>query len=426
MRSLLVAGFLLVAGCGSRPASSTLPSTNPTVVPAADLGAARGSALRDPGDGHLVSKDPRIVDLDIIRITATTRGVGGDPHTDHVATGDLFKEANAAAKAGETERAIGIYRRLVTEFPDSGYAPTSLFNIAAIYDGRRDLPATIAVLRELVKAYPTTRESIEGHLYIAALHTDHSQYPAALSTLDEVLARTNLTYADRIEAFARRGYVLIELRRHEEAEVALDAAIADFRKVTALEDTYYIAMASYYRGELAHRRFTDAPVRLPDDQLIADLEAKRVHAVKAYDYWRLRLLAREPAVQASLLGDRLGLSDVADLRRAVGGPRQGAIPQAHRDGRPPDLRARGPRSRTRAPREGPRGSPHERRARQSLRGRDRVEPRERRASGEGHGAARPRGQWCSHHAGRLRPRTYTAAEADCPRDSRPGDIVGLA
>ena len=286
MRSLLVAGFLVVAGCGSRPASSTLPTQNPTVVPAADLGVARGSALRDPGDGHLVSKDPRIVDLDIIRITATSRGIGGDPHTDHVATSDLFKEATAAAKAGETERAIGIFRRLVSEFPESGYAPASLFNIGAIYDGRRDLPATIAVLRELVKAYPATRESIEGHLYIAALHTDHSQFPEALTTTDEVLARTNLTYADRIEAFARRGYILIELRRHEEAEVALDAAIADFRKVTALEDTYYIAMASYYRGELAHRRFTDAPVRLPDDQLIADLEAKRVHAVKAYDYWR--------------------------------------------------------------------------------------------------------------------------------------------
>jgi tetratricopeptide (TPR) repeat protein len=286
MRSLLVAGFLVVAGCGSRPPSPTLPTRNSTVVPAADLGAARGSALRDPGDGHLVAKDPRIVDLDIIRITATSRGLGGDPHTDHVATGDLFKQANAAAKAGETERAIGIYRRLVTEFPESGYASTSLFNIAAIYDGRRDLPATIAVLHELVKAYPSTRESIEGHLYIAALHTDHAQYPEALAALDEVAARTNLTYADRIEASARRGYVLIELRRYEDAEVALDAAIADFRKITALGDTYYIAMASYYRGELAHRRFTAAPVRLPDEQLIADLEAKRVHAVKAYDYWR--------------------------------------------------------------------------------------------------------------------------------------------
>lgn len=213
---------------------------------------------------------------------------------DHVATADLFKEATAAAKAGETERAIGMYRRLASEFPDSNYAPTALFNIAAIYDGRRDLPATLAILRELVKAYPTTRESIEGHLYIAALHTEHAQYPEALATIDEIIPRTNLTYADRIEAFARRGYVLLELRRYDEAQVSLDNAIAEFRKVTALQDTYYIAMASYYRGELEHHRFTAAPARLPDDQLVADLEAKRVLAVKAYDFWKESLQFRQP------------------------------------------------------------------------------------------------------------------------------------
>ncbi len=294
MRSLLLAGFLAVAACGSNAPRSTLPPSQSPVAPAADLGAARTSALRDPGDGHLVAKDPRIVDLDIIRITATSHGLGGDPSADHVATGDLFKEANAAAKAGETERAVGIYRRLVTEFPESNYAPTALFNIAAIYDGRRDLPATIAVLRELVKAYPTTRESIDGHLYIAALYSEHSQYPEALTTIDEITTRGNLTYADLIEAFARRGYILIELHRYEDAEVALDTALADFRKVTSLQDTYYIAMASYYRGELAHRRFTETPVRLPDDQLIADLETKRIHAVKAYDFWRASLQFKQP------------------------------------------------------------------------------------------------------------------------------------
>jgi len=131
-----------------------------------------------------------------------------------------------------------------------------------------------------------SRESVDGHLYIAALYTEHSLYPDALTTLDEVLVRTNLTYADRVEAFARRGYILIELRRLDEAKVSLDSAIAESHKVTKLGDTYYVAMASYYRGELAHKQFSEAPVRLPDDQLVADLEAKRVLAVKAYDYWK--------------------------------------------------------------------------------------------------------------------------------------------
>lgn len=205
---------------------------------------------------------------------------------DHVATADLFTSANDAAKSGQTERAIDLYRRLVTEFPESQYAPVALFNIAAIFDGRGDIDATIATLRELVKTYPNARESIEGHLYIAALQTDKEKYADAHATLDDVLSRANLTYADRIEALARKGYVLIEIGRLADAELALAAAIAEWRKVPRLDDPYYIAMAHYYRGELAHRKFIAAPARLPDDQLIADLEHKRVLAVEAYDRWK--------------------------------------------------------------------------------------------------------------------------------------------
>jgi len=280
MRSLCA--LVVVAACaGGRAAHTTMPS--PATTPARDLAAARPA---QPTDAHLVAKDPRIVDLDIIRITASSRGVGGDPELEHVATADLFKEATDAAKAGQTERAISAYKRITTEFPDSKFAPVSLFNIAAIYDTRGDLTATISTLRDLVKAYPGSRESIEGHLYIAALQSDHNQFADALATLEEVLARPSLTYADRIEAFARKGYVLIELRRYPDALPVLDAAVAEWRKAPHLDDPYYIAMASYYRGELAHRKFTEAPVRLPDDQLIADLEAKRVLAVQAYDRWK--------------------------------------------------------------------------------------------------------------------------------------------
>lgn len=283
MRSLLV--VVLVAACGSRAAHPTLP-TQPISAPARDLAAAKADAPPHDGGTHLVAKDPRIVDLDIIRITATSRGVGGDPQLDHVATADLFKQANDAAKGGETERAITLYRKLISEFAESKYAPISLFNIAAIYDGRADLTATITTLRELVKAYPDARESVDGHLYIAALQADRSLFAAALATTDEILPRTNLTYADRVEVLARKGYVLIELKRYEEAETILGAAIAEWRKAPHIEDPYYIAMAHYYRGELAHRKFAEAPVRLPDEQLLADLEAKRVLAVAAYDRWK--------------------------------------------------------------------------------------------------------------------------------------------
>jgi tetratricopeptide (TPR) repeat protein len=264
--------LLLIAACATTRPQQVVQA------PARDLAVATKVAPRAaPKDA--VAKDPRVVDLDIIRITA------GDGSGD-IATADLFREANDAAHAGQTEHALALYRKLVADFPESKFAPTALFDMAAIYDGRGDFGSTVTTLRELVKSYPASRESVEGHLYIAAVQAEHQQFADAVATLDEALARPSLTYADRVEAFARKGYCLFELHRDADADTALTAAIAEWKQAPPIEDVYYAAMAHYYRGELAHRAFTDAPLRLPDDQLVADLDHKRVLAVQAYDRWK--------------------------------------------------------------------------------------------------------------------------------------------
>lgn len=295
MRLALV---IALAACAHRAAAPTVPG-GVGAAPAHDLATARSTAT--PGDARAAAKDPRVVDLDIIRITAHSHGVGSDADVDHVATADLFKQATAEAKAGRTEHAIALFRQLVTEFPDSKFAAVALFDIAAIHDGRGDVDATVATLRELVGKYPQARESIDGELYLAAVQSEHDRWADAAQTLDHLLARGELTYADRVEASARRGYVLIELGRFDDAQRSLDAAIADWRKAPHLDDPYYIAMAHYYRGELAHRKFTAAPVRLPDDQLVADLETKRQLAVAAYDRWK-EALAFQQAYWATASG----------------------------------------------------------------------------------------------------------------------------
>src|SRR3954468_3737804 len=140
MRFALV--LVIAAACGGRGSTSTLPkqSASPPIQPASDLADVKATTQRaDPGGTGLTAKDPRVVDLDIIRIRATSTGVGGDPELTSVASADLFRQANEAAKAGNAKDAIGRYRQLVHEFPDSQYAPVSLFNIAAVYDHLGDL-----------------------------------------------------------------------------------------------------------------------------------------------------------------------------------------------------------------------------------------------------------------------------------------------
>lgn len=283
MRYLALAALL--AACSGARHRTTLPSR--AVTPAHDLAGARSMATpSDARDTKQEVRDPRVVDLDIIRITVHTSGPGGDTELTSIASADLFKQANEAAKAGRQREAIALYRQLVAEFADSQFAPVSLFNIAAVHDAQGDFTATVATLAELVAGYPTSRESIDGHLYIAALQADHQRWAEAAATLDAALAREALTFADRVEGFARKGYVELEQHHYDKADGALSEAIAAWRRAPRIEDPYYIAMAHHYRGELMHRKFLEAPVRGGDDEMVADLEAKRVLAGSAYDRWR--------------------------------------------------------------------------------------------------------------------------------------------
>jgi len=290
MRYLALA--IILGACGAAPGRATAPS--PPMTPARDLATARSAAPRgEDHDAKLSVRDPRVVDLDIIRITARAKGPGGELELTSVASADLFKQANEAAKAGRQRDAIATYRQLVSEFPESQFAPVALFNIAAIYDAQGDFTSTVTTLEELVAKYPGSRESVEGHLYVAALQADRRQWAEAGATLDAVLVRANLTFADRIEAFARKGYIEIEQHQYERADAALADAIAAWRKAPRIDDLYYIAMAHYYRGELMHRRFLEAPVRTGDDEMVADLDAKRALAVQAYDRWRESLAFKQ-------------------------------------------------------------------------------------------------------------------------------------
>src|SRR5579862_6108239 len=130
MRSLAL--VLLIAACGA-PHRATLPSG---AAPASDSRApadanhatSRGTSdsARDPaapsacGD-RAACHDPRVVDLDIIRITARETSPGGDREVSAVASADLFKEATAAAKAGRQREAIDRYRELISQFPESQF-----------------------------------------------------------------------------------------------------------------------------------------------------------------------------------------------------------------------------------------------------------------------------------------------------------------
>src|SRR5512139_102506 len=112
MRSLALVIYLTGLGaCGSAPHRPT--ATVGAMTPGRDLALARTAAPRaevqEPHDPGQTARDPRVVDLDILRITAHAGAPGAEPELTSVASADLFKQANEAAKAGHPRDAIAAY-----------------------------------------------------------------------------------------------------------------------------------------------------------------------------------------------------------------------------------------------------------------------------------------------------------------------------
>jgi tetratricopeptide (TPR) repeat protein len=292
MTRVLVLLVLAAAACGGPATKSTMPSVD--TKPGDDLARAQVGAT--PGDG--TADDPRLgtsggdagrtYDLETIRIGVVGTDAAGDPELEAVAPFQLLQEGTKLSEDGHLDHAIAKWRQLVTDFPDSKYAPIALWDIAAVQEKQGDTDKELATLRELVDGYPQRRESIDAHLYIVALESERGHFAIANKVTDEIIARTDLTYADRVEALARKGYVNIELADFAAAQPALDQAVAVWKKAPRITDSYFIAMTHYYRGELAHRKFAAAEIRKVGTtaELRADLEVREKLAAEAYDRWR--------------------------------------------------------------------------------------------------------------------------------------------
>lgn len=292
MRTALV--LVLATAAAACGAGAQHPTTMRPVAadPAHDLTqtkTAGGLAAPDrrAGTGGVTPREP--TDLDVVRLEVHGHDAGGDANIEASSPGPWLEKGNAALAAKKFDEALADYRKIVSDFPDSKAAPVAMYNVALVYEAQGQIDQAIQTYRDLVKTYPTGRDSIDAHMRIAALQAERSQWKDADATLDQVLARTDLEHADRIEAYARKGYVQLSMDQLDQAEQTLQAAVEVWRRATRIDDPYFIAMANYYLGEIAHRRFLAAPLRLPDDQLKKDIVAKEALAVAAYDRWKQAL-----------------------------------------------------------------------------------------------------------------------------------------
>jgi tetratricopeptide (TPR) repeat protein len=122
-----------------------------------------------------------------------------------------------AIRRGEVAAAADAYRRALELTPQSTPRRLRLAELLSRY-------APAEALEQLEAAGPTATASPTAMLTRARCHRGLGDHDAALALLDKLLARR----PDDYETLVERGQVLLELRRFDEAEATLQAAVEKY------------------------------------------------------------------------------------------------------------------------------------------------------------------------------------------------------
>jgi tetratricopeptide (TPR) repeat protein len=112
-----------------------------------------------------------------------------------------------------------------------------------------------------------------------ALEAELGQWEASAADYARALELDPPEPSRRVEALVRRGFALFQLDRLDEARAVLadaDRVWSDSQRDGSerFPSLYFVAMGRFYQAAVLHRRFLDAPIRLPMAQMKADFDRK--------------------------------------------------------------------------------------------------------------------------------------------------------
>ncbi|WP_428261462.1 tetratricopeptide repeat protein [Haliangium sp.] len=289
-----MASLLALAACGPRVNGPQAARASTAPVEGGDDAAP----VEDRDDAAIASaaeRGERVYELEGMRIEVAERAADGTPVLISYDAQSLFEQGNDALARGLPEVAVTCYQKLRDTFPDSALVAPATYNLGLAHEVLGAPDRALATYRELFTRPELGRDSVDAHIRAVAVLSEHERWAEARREVDALLARTDLTHADRIQAQARLGYIALSLDDFAAAEAALLAAMEIYAGLTsALDDDYFVAMSRYYLAEIPHRQFLAAPLRLPDAQLARDLDAKAELLALAYDRYARVLDVTEP------------------------------------------------------------------------------------------------------------------------------------
>jgi hypothetical protein len=187
----------------------------------------------------------------------------------------LFADAGAAFGEARYADAARLYDRIALEYPDSRFVDPSLYNAGLALENLGDPAAAAERYRKLVAR--NGKDALDGLYRLGGVNAAQKNWAAAAETYATILGRKDLTLSDRVEALARRAEAQFGLRDLGAAERTIreqGELVRANEAVERLDTDFFVGMAAYYLGEIAHEQYRALPVRLPEKQLAIDLENK--------------------------------------------------------------------------------------------------------------------------------------------------------
>jgi tetratricopeptide (TPR) repeat protein len=202
----------------------------------------------------------RVVEMDELRITAS-RGSEGY-RFDVYDVADLFKRATDLLNQQKCKEAVELYDRLVAEFATHRYASASLYNAGLCLQAMGDFAGAAQRYAALRDRFPDSEDRKDASFQLAEVLVQLERWPEVMAVADELLARTDLIAAERLEAMARRGQALLGQGNNDEAERYARSALSYFRTrpaEDAIKDDFFAAACNYVLAESFRQREQGMP-----------------------------------------------------------------------------------------------------------------------------------------------------------------------
>ena len=246
------------------------------------------------------------VDMEPIQFVARTTPAG--VVIEHRDAESLFRAAGLAFEQDRPLEAAAAYETLLAEFPDSSYAAPARYNLGLALEKAGRYAAAVRAFEAVVAHPASDRDAVDARFRIAGCYEALEDWERTAEALDAVLATGPLTDEDRAEARVRLGMALLGLHRLDDAEREL-RAVLDRRRTgpprPLLATHGLLAQAQFGLARIDHLRFSEAPIRLPQEVMAGDIEVKARTFLKAQASY-LRVMSYKDRQWSSACGLKIG------------------------------------------------------------------------------------------------------------------------